>query len=80
MQQQSISQAVAEAAEYLRARLPGTPDLALVLGSGLGELADEIESPVFCCACRAGSIIMKATTCRLLPCRSGCSKPWAARH
>lgn len=46
MQQQSISRTVAEAADYLRARLPGTPDLALVLGSGLGELADEIESPV----------------------------------
>lgn len=46
MQQQSISQTVAEAADFLCARLPGTPDLALVLGSGLGELADEIESPV----------------------------------
>ena len=44
--QQSISCTVAEAADFLRARLPATPDLALVLGSGLGELADEIESPV----------------------------------
>ena len=35
------------AAAYLREQLPFTPDLALVLGSGLGGLADEIENPVF---------------------------------
>lgn len=34
------------AAAYLRAHLPFTPDLALVLGSGLGGLADQIEQPV----------------------------------
>ena len=34
------------AAAYLRAQLPFTPDLALVLGSGLGGLADEIEDAV----------------------------------
>lgn len=34
------------AAAYLRAQLSFTPDLALVLGSGLGGLADKIENPV----------------------------------
>lgn len=43
----NLSQAVSEAAEYLRARLPARPDLALVLGSGLGGLADRIEAPVY---------------------------------
>jgi len=38
---------VADAADFLRSRLPQTPDLALVLGSGLGGLADEITDPVF---------------------------------
>ena len=33
------------AAAYLRAHLPFTPDLALVLGSGLGGLAGQIEQP-----------------------------------
>ena len=42
-----LSRAVSEAAEYLRARLPARPDLALVLGSGLGGLADRIEDPVY---------------------------------
>lgn len=43
----NLSQAVSEAAEYLRAHLPARPDLALVLGSGLGGLADRIENPVY---------------------------------
>ncbi len=43
----NLSQAVSEAAEYLRAHLPARPDLALVLGSGLGGLADRIEDPVY---------------------------------
>ena len=43
----NLSRAVSEAAEYLRARLPARPDLALVLGSGLGGLADQIEAPVY---------------------------------
>lgn len=40
-------QRVNAAAEFLRARLPQTPELALVLGSGLGGLADRIEEPVY---------------------------------
>lgn len=43
----NLSRAVSEAAEYLRARLPARPDLALVLGSGLGGLADRIEALVY---------------------------------
>lgn len=34
------------AAAYLREHLPFAPDLALVLGSGLGGLAQEVEDPV----------------------------------
>jgi purine-nucleoside phosphorylase len=37
---------VAEAAAAIRARGPKTPKVALILGSGLGDLADEIQSPV----------------------------------
>lgn len=34
------------ATEYIRSIFPGQIDLAIVLGSGLGPLADEIEQPV----------------------------------
>jgi purine-nucleoside phosphorylase len=37
---------VEEAAELVRSRGANTPRVALILGSGLGDLADEIESPV----------------------------------
>jgi purine-nucleoside phosphorylase len=37
---------IAEAADYLRARMKGRPDTALMLGSGLGALADEVKNPV----------------------------------
>ena len=36
-------QQIAEAREYIQARTRITPELALVLGSGLGDLVDEIE-------------------------------------
>ena len=42
----TASLAVREAVDFLRTRLPAKPELALVLGSGLGGLADEIEKPV----------------------------------
>jgi purine-nucleoside phosphorylase len=35
-----------ETIEYLRARIPRPPQATLVLGSGLGGLADEIDEPV----------------------------------
>ena len=42
----STSERVAEAAEAVRERAELRPRVALILGSGLGELADEIQSPV----------------------------------
>ena len=33
-----------EAADYLASRIPGNPETAIILGSGLGSLADQIES------------------------------------
>jgi purine-nucleoside phosphorylase len=41
-----MSPAASPTAEFLSARLPFRPAAILVLGSGLGGLADEIESPV----------------------------------
>lgn len=37
---------IADAAEAIRSRMTVTPEIGLVLGSGLGVLADEIENPV----------------------------------
>lgn len=37
---------VAESAAYLRARLPALPEIALVLGSGLGPLAEQVQDAV----------------------------------
>lgn len=37
---------VLQAAGYIRQFLTGVPELALILGSGLGELADRMENPV----------------------------------
>ena len=38
--------ALTESADFLRARLPFTPEVGLVLGSGLGPLVDQIEDPI----------------------------------
>jgi purine-nucleoside phosphorylase len=38
-------QKISESAEYIRARCGVKPDVAIILGSGLGELADDIENP-----------------------------------
>lgn len=35
-----------EAVSFIKERLPFEPELALILGSGLGDLANEIENPV----------------------------------
>ena len=40
------SQKIQAAAEFLRSRLPEAPELALVLGSGLGGLAEQIKNAV----------------------------------
>ncbi len=34
-----------QAAEYLRSRMPFAPKVGIVLGSGLGGLADRLENP-----------------------------------
>jgi purine-nucleoside phosphorylase len=44
--QMPVFERVTEAADALRARLSGTPELAVVLGSGLGGFADELEHAV----------------------------------
>ena len=38
---------VSEAAAFLRARISASPRLGIVLGSGLGAVADAVENPVF---------------------------------
>ena len=38
---------VVESAVYLKEKLPFVPEIALVLGSGIGPLADEVENPVY---------------------------------
>lgn len=43
---QEIATRIAEASRYLKDQLEETPDYALILGSGLGELADEVEDSV----------------------------------
>lgn len=35
-----------EAAAYIQERLPFTPEVAIILGSGLGPLADTVENPI----------------------------------
>lgn len=39
-------QAIKKAADYLRQRMPAPPVIGLILGSGLGVLADEIEEAI----------------------------------
>ncbi len=37
---------ISEAADYISSRLPEKPEIAVILGSGLGNLLDEIEEPI----------------------------------
>ena len=41
-----LHQPLKEAAEFIRGRLSGKPEIGLILGSGLGVLADLIEEPL----------------------------------
>ena len=43
---QEISKDIGKAAELIRSRTDLVPEVALILGSGLGPLANEIENPV----------------------------------
>lgn len=46
MTNQSPIEHYRESAEYIRARIPGTPDFGVVLGSGLGAFADTLTGAV----------------------------------
>lgn len=46
VQTEDTSIMLAEATAYLKERLPFEPEVALILGSGLGDLADEIQDSV----------------------------------
>ena len=35
-----------KSADYVKERLPFTPEIAVILGSSLGSFGDEIENPV----------------------------------
>lgn len=43
----NLSRQIDAAAAHIRGKLTSTPRLALILGSGLGALADEIQNPVY---------------------------------
>lgn len=34
------------AASFIKSKIEGSPEIGLILGSGLGVLADEIENPI----------------------------------
>ena len=36
-----------EYAEFIRQRVSATPKIGIVLGSGLGELGEKVENPIF---------------------------------
>lgn len=42
----NLSQRITDAAAYIRERLPFSPQIGLVLGSGLGDYADTLEDPI----------------------------------
>lgn len=42
---EDIVQKIKETAEYIKGKIPYSIDAAVILGSGLGELADEIKNP-----------------------------------
>lgn len=42
----NLNNELREATAYIKERLPFEPEIGLILGSGLGDLADEIQNPV----------------------------------
>ena len=42
----TLQEKILSAAQFLRSRIPFTPEIALVLGSGLGDFADSLEDSV----------------------------------
>lgn len=47
MSQKEIVKKIKEAAAYIGERIRAVPDIAIVLGTGLGDFASNIENPVF---------------------------------
>ncbi|NTX58966.1 purine-nucleoside phosphorylase, partial [Myxococcus sp. CA039A] len=43
MEQNALLQNIKEAAEYIRSKYPIEPEIGLVLGSGLGVIADMVQ-------------------------------------
>lgn len=43
---EALPQKIMEAAEFLRKRLPQSPRIGLILGTGLGDLAERVERPM----------------------------------
>lgn len=43
---EEINKQYREAADYLKSRIKSSPETAIILGSGLGSLADQIEEPI----------------------------------
>ena len=43
---ENIIDVINNAAEYIADSIKFTPEIAIILGSGLGPLADEVQSPV----------------------------------
>ena len=42
----NLYERIKESAEYIKSKINNTPEIGLILGSGLGVLGDEIENPV----------------------------------
>lgn len=42
----NLYERIQESAEYIKSKINNTPEIGLILGSGLGVLGDEIENPV----------------------------------
>ena len=42
----NLYERIQESADYIKSKTDLTPSIGLILGSGLGILADEIENPI----------------------------------
>jgi purine-nucleoside phosphorylase len=42
----TYTEKIKQSADYIKSRIPQTPDVAIVLGSGLGDLAEHIQNPI----------------------------------
>jgi len=42
----NYTEKIKESAAFIQSKIPKTPDTAIVLGSGLGNLAEHIQNPI----------------------------------